>query len=352
MEYASGGELKEYISSRTRLSELEARKIFLQILSAINHCHSLNVIHRDLKPENILFLNTKHQKIKIVDFGIAGLMQNDKPEKSRAGSLKFMAPEVLSRENIEARPSIDIWSMGCVLFDMICGELPFNGRTSGEIINKIKKGEFQFPQDSEVSYYCRKLIRSMLNVNYRKRITIKELSCHPWIIHSNSKSPLNEKKLDIETDVFKRKTSMNVCNQKKLIINNKMNIMDLADKKFGIKLNQSIKQTLYLPKIRTKVNSPNSYRRNEFSEKQENDKHNFDHAKNSAIDTLTKNYQRHFKRELQWIHSRTPIHNCAIKEARKEIQKRSGFITRNETLTKSPKQKNIVIHNKWSRIHN
>ena len=128
--------------------------------------------------------------------------------------------------------------------------------------------------------------------------------------------------------------------------------LNLADKKFGIKLNQSIKQTLYLPKIRTKVNSPNSYRRNEFSEKQENDKHNFDHVKNSAIDTLTKNYQRHFKRELQWIHSRTPIHNCAIKEARKEIQKRSGFITRNETLSKSPKQKNIVIHNKWSRIHN
>ncbi len=116
-----------------------------------------------------------------MDFGIAGLVQDDKAEKSRAGSLKYMAPEVLSGANTEAHPGLDVWSMGCLLFAMVCGELPFTGKTSGEIVEKIKKGEYQFPHNSGVSYHCRKLIRSMLTIDYIKRIGIKEILEHPWM---------------------------------------------------------------------------------------------------------------------------------------------------------------------------
>jgi len=180
MEYAAGGELKEHLTTKGRQSETEARRILIQIINAIEYCHSLNVVHRDLKLENILFADERQRKVKIVDFGIAGLVQDDKPEKSKAGSLRYMAPEILSRENIEARPSIDIWSIGCILFALVCGELPFNG-SSREIKSKVQKGEFQFPQDCTLSYHCRKLIKSMLTVDYRKRIAIKQVLKHPWL---------------------------------------------------------------------------------------------------------------------------------------------------------------------------
>lgn len=185
MEFASGGELKDYLCSRGRLSEAEARLLFVQILKAVDHCHLLKVIHRDLKLENILFSDSEHRKIKVVDFGIAGLIQDDKAEKSRAGSCKYMAPEVLSEENTEAKPSLDVWSAGCILFALVCGELPFNGSKTSEVVCKAVKGQYQFPADSLVSYHCRKLIRSMLNVDYRKRITVKEIFSHPWITGSN-----------------------------------------------------------------------------------------------------------------------------------------------------------------------
>jgi len=191
MEFASGGELKDYLYERGRLSETEARLLFIQMLSAVNHCHSLRVIHRDLKLENILFADLGHRKIKVVDFGIAGLIQDDKAEKSKAGSSKYMAPEVLSDENIEARPSLDVWSMGCILFALVTGELPFNGKRTSEIIQKIIKGEYRFPADSVVSYHCRKLIRSMLNMDYRKRIAVKEIFKHPWIIGDTKVRPLS-----------------------------------------------------------------------------------------------------------------------------------------------------------------
>jgi len=189
MEYAGGGELKEYMKTREKLDESEARNIFRQILDAIAHCHAHNVIHRDLKMENVLFSDTDHKHIKLVDFGIAGLVLDENTaEKSKAGSLKYMAPEVLSGENLEARPALDIWGMGCMLFGMVCGELPFNGKSSIEIIEKIKKGEYQFPHNSTVSYQCRKLIRSMLNVDATKRISVREIMLHPWMTESDKES--------------------------------------------------------------------------------------------------------------------------------------------------------------------
>ena len=74
-----------------------------------------------------------------MDFGIAGLVIDNLPDKTRAGSLKYMAPEVLTEQNTDARPAIDVWSMGCILFAMLCGELPFTGKTVGEVTEKIKK---------------------------------------------------------------------------------------------------------------------------------------------------------------------------------------------------------------------
>lgn len=229
MEYASGGELKDYLKSKGRLPELEARDIFAQILQAINHCHALNIIHRDLKLENVLFLNAEHKKIKLVDFGIAGLIQDNKAEKSRAGSLRYMAPEILTGENTEARPALDVWSMGCILFALVCGELPFNGKTVGEIIERIKSGSYAFPKDSSTSASCRSLIRRMLLADHRRRITIKEILRDPWVLDVSAApalaSPKSAAKIALNSTAKLPVREVNICSAKEeRKINSKFNL--------------------------------------------------------------------------------------------------------------------------------
>jgi len=181
MEYASGGELKQYLLKSPKLQEQEARSIFIQLLNAMQYCHIQGVIHRDLKPENILFADRSMKQIKIADFGIAGLIVNSVAEKSKAGSLKYMAPEIITEENIDSRPSIDVWSMGCILYAMLCKMLPFNGKTISEIIQKIKTCSFSFPQEINLSKQVKDLIRKMLELDYNKRITLVDIRNHPWI---------------------------------------------------------------------------------------------------------------------------------------------------------------------------
>ncbi len=78
-----------------------------------------------MKLENIMMVDRNGLTIKIVDFGIAGLFAGRKSEITRAGSLMYMAPEVLSRKNLAASPAIDIWSVGCILYSLVIGNLPF-----------------------------------------------------------------------------------------------------------------------------------------------------------------------------------------------------------------------------------
>lgn len=116
MEYASGGELKGYLKKRGRLEEEEALEIFFQLIDAVHYCHVNKIIHRDLKPNNIVFAEPNSREIRVVDFGISGIHAFNSQDKSFAGSLKFMAPEVLSGKRATADPAIDIFSMGVILF--------------------------------------------------------------------------------------------------------------------------------------------------------------------------------------------------------------------------------------------
>lgn len=109
MEYCQGGELKQYVNSKDFLTKEEIISFSLQICDAVRYCHNSKVIHRDLKPENIMFKDPNHQKIVIVDFGIAGIFNlGTCGEKSTAGSLYYLAPEVLNGTNNSACPELDI----------------------------------------------------------------------------------------------------------------------------------------------------------------------------------------------------------------------------------------------------
>ena len=109
MDYCSGGELKDYIENNFPLSEDEVYSLACQIAEAIRYCHNSKVIHRDLKLENILFSDDSKSLIKIVDFGIAGMFAvGAGAERSDAGSLLYIAPEVLSGVDNRANPALDI----------------------------------------------------------------------------------------------------------------------------------------------------------------------------------------------------------------------------------------------------
>jgi len=190
LEYGTGGTLMNLLNQGGRLDEDKGREIFNQIIKAICYCHNNQIIHRDLKPENILFLDKEHTQVKVIDFGIAGLF---KGEINKAGSLSYMSPEVLSGVNYESYPYIDIWSLGCVLYEMLIGEKVFKG-TSEEKKEKIINCKYCIPSNV-LSIEAEDLISKMLVKSTSKRLLLKDLMNHPWVLNRKIVKILKEERM-------------------------------------------------------------------------------------------------------------------------------------------------------------
>ena len=175
MEYASGGELFDYIVKKKRLDEAEACRFFRQIISGVEFMHSKGIAHRDLKPENLL-LDDK-QNIKIVDFGLSNTFQPGQALRTACGSPCYASPEMISGKRYDPESS-DVWSTGIILFAMVCGYLPFEDTNTGDLYKKIVAGDFNLPDS--LSKPLRHLIRSMLATDPAYRITIAEVRLSQW----------------------------------------------------------------------------------------------------------------------------------------------------------------------------
>eukprot|EP01025_Chloroclados_australasicus_P055574 TRINITY_DN6767_c0_g1_i2.p1 TRINITY_DN6767_c0_g1~~TRINITY_DN6767_c0_g1_i2.p1 ORF type:complete len:543 (-),score=52.84 TRINITY_DN6767_c0_g1_i2:499-1986(-) len=175
MEYIKAGELFDYIVSKGRLMEDEARHFFQQIISGVEYCHRNMVVHRDLKPENLL-LDSK-LSVKIADFGLSNVMRDGHFLKTSCGSPNYAAPEVISGKQY-AGPEVDVWSCGVILYALLCGSLPFDDENIPNLFRKIKGGIYSLPQHLPLG--ARDLIPRMLLVDPLKRITIPEIRQHPW----------------------------------------------------------------------------------------------------------------------------------------------------------------------------
>ena len=184
MEYLEGGELLNFLQNNTKLDEIQAREIFKQIISAIDYCHKHKIIHRDLKLENILRVNNDSLEIKIVDFGIAGLFSGRKSEVTKAGSINYLAPEIVSRKNLSASPALDIWAIGCILYSLLVGNLPFYDPSEKIVSKKIIETEVDFPKNSKLSPEVMDLIKKMLNKNPEKRARMIDIKQHPWYLNT------------------------------------------------------------------------------------------------------------------------------------------------------------------------
>ena len=138
MEHADGGDLSSHISNKrksgVRWSEEEVMRMFVQICLALNHVHEKNILHRDLKSQNI-FLTSKGL-VKLGDFGIAKVLDaTDGQAQTQIGTPYYLSPEIC-----DSRPygrKSDVWSLGCILFELITLELPFQANSLPALIVKV-----------------------------------------------------------------------------------------------------------------------------------------------------------------------------------------------------------------------
>ncbi|XP_050974834.1 serine/threonine-protein kinase SIK1 [Labeo rohita] len=176
-EYAKNGEMFDYLTSNGRMSENEARKKFWQILTAVDYCHRHHIVHRDLKTENLLL--DANMNIKLADFGFGNFYNAGEPLSTWCGSPPYAAPEVFEGKEYEG-PQLDIWSLGVVLYVLVCGSLPFDGDSLPALRQRVTEGRFRIP--FFMSQDCENLIRKMLVVDPAKRISVAQIKQHRWML--------------------------------------------------------------------------------------------------------------------------------------------------------------------------
>ena len=181
-EYIEGGTLGQYFKKRNfNFSERQASSIMSQIANGVKYLHKYGIVHRDLKPDNIMITQQNDFGIiKIMDFGLSKIVSTQEKMVDGYGTLSYVAPEVLLRTPYNKE--VDIWSMGVILYYMLCGHLPFKGNKEVVIAEKIVNDDLEFDEDEwEVrSKKVRELITSCLKKEPEERITIDDFLNHPW----------------------------------------------------------------------------------------------------------------------------------------------------------------------------
>uniref|UniRef100_A0A8C6T9H6 non-specific serine/threonine protein kinase n=1 Tax=Neogobius melanostomus TaxID=47308 RepID=A0A8C6T9H6_9GOBI len=188
MEYASQGDLYDYICDKRNLTEQEARHFFRQIVSAVHYCHQNGIVHRDLKLENILL--DKSGNVKIADFGLSNLFHGDEFLQTFCGSPLYASPEIVNGRPYRG-PEVDTWSLGVLLYTLVHGSMPFDGCNHKALVQQISTGNYRKPK--KPSDACG-LIRWMLMVNPDRRATIEEIAGHWWLNWGYQQPLLSETK--------------------------------------------------------------------------------------------------------------------------------------------------------------
>ena len=189
-EFIEGVTLHKYFKQKKVVfTESEACTIIYQIAKGIKYLHKYGIVHRDLKPENIMISKQNGADIiKIMDFGLSKIVSPQEKLVDGYGTLSYVSPEVLLRTPYNKE--VDIWSLGVILFYMLCGHLPFKGNDQSVVADKIVNDELVF-EDKEwkkMSKEVKKLIYECLIKEPEERITIEDFLNHPWF-KNNLKQP-------------------------------------------------------------------------------------------------------------------------------------------------------------------
>uniref|UniRef100_A0A0E0MC66 non-specific serine/threonine protein kinase n=1 Tax=Oryza punctata TaxID=4537 RepID=A0A0E0MC66_ORYPU len=181
MELCAGGELFDRIIARGHYTERAAAALLRAIVGIVHTCHSMGVIHRDLKPENFLLLSKGDDApLKATDFGLSVFFKEGEVFRDIVGSAYYIAPEVLKRKY---GPEADIWSIGVMLYIFLAGVPPFWAESENAIFTAILRGQIDLASEPwpKISSGAKDLVRKMLNINPKERLTAFQVLNHPWI---------------------------------------------------------------------------------------------------------------------------------------------------------------------------
>lgn len=174
LEYCSGGEVFNKLRDDGSFTEQETARCIFQLATALNYCQSKHVIHRDIKPENLLFDHDNN--IKLADFGW-GVHAPDSRRMTMCGTLDYIPPEMIEKKKHD--PTVDVWALGVLMYEFLCGTPPFESQEQKSTFSKIRNVKFVFP--GHVSQSARDLICKLLTKDPSKRLSLDALPHHPFI---------------------------------------------------------------------------------------------------------------------------------------------------------------------------
>ncbi|XP_026852790.2 serine/threonine-protein kinase MARK1 isoform X3 [Electrophorus electricus] len=186
MEYASGGEVFDYLVAHGRMKEKEARAKFRQIVSAVQYCHQKRIVHRDLKAENLLL--DADMNIKIADFGFSNEFTIGSKLDTFCGSPPYAAPELFQGKKYDG-PEVDVWSLGVILYTLVSGSLPFDGQNLKELRERVLRGKYRVP--FYMSTDCENLLKKLLVLNPGKRGSLEQIMKDRWMNVGHEEAELN-----------------------------------------------------------------------------------------------------------------------------------------------------------------
>lgn len=180
MELVQGGDLLQHVRAAGHLSEDDARRVFCQLVDTLTYIHEQRVVHRDLKLENILVCRKPpagQLEIKVSDFGTSKLIMEG-TGKTRCGTPQYWAPEVALIPSTRGYDfSVDLWSLGVVLYVMLEGHYPFYGE---HMDDQIRRGDVHFGAQSRSSPEAQDLMRGLIQVEHWRRISLRGCLEHVW----------------------------------------------------------------------------------------------------------------------------------------------------------------------------
>lgn len=183
MELCKGGDLGKKLVEQEYFSEAQGAVLMEQILRPVFFLHvKKHICHRDLKPENFLFLKeatTEQNTLKIIDFGLSRKFASDEVMSTKLGTVNYTSPQVLAGQYDE---SCDLWSCGVIMYVLLSGLCPFQGKTDVETLQNVRRGNYAFqgPLWEQVSEDAKDLVRKLLKYNSPERLTAQEALAHPW----------------------------------------------------------------------------------------------------------------------------------------------------------------------------
>ncbi|KAI5084891.1 hypothetical protein GOP47_0001060 [Adiantum capillus-veneris] len=182
MDLCEGGDLCEHLQQKGPLTEREAARVMGVVVCAVMYCHGRGVMHRDLKPDNILFprRNSSYGELKLADFGASADFSRRRVFTEVEGTPWYLAPEIFTGSYDE---KVDVWSLGILLHIMLSGYVPFDGETTGDIFQAIKRGRLDLKKGPwpAISAEAKDLLKGMLQKNPYRRLRLTEILAHPWM---------------------------------------------------------------------------------------------------------------------------------------------------------------------------